>query len=47
MPDSPPLAGIRGAIQTYDQVFTDPQLQARGYIWKAPHPVLGLVEQLG
>jgi formyl-CoA transferase len=36
-----------GAIQTYDQVFSDPQLQARGYIWKAPHPVLGDVEQLG
>jgi formyl-CoA transferase len=36
-----------GAIQTYDQVFSDPQLQARGFIWKAPHPVLGDVEQLG
>ena len=36
-----------GSIQTYDQVFSDPQLAAREFIWKAPHPKLGAVEQIG
>ncbi len=36
-----------GSIQTYDQVFADPQLAAREFIWRAPHPKLGDVEQLG
>lgn len=36
-----------GSIQTYDQVFADPQLAAREFIWRAPHPTLGDVEQLG
>lgn len=36
-----------GAIQTYDQVFRDPQLREREFIWSAPHASLGQVEQLG
>jgi crotonobetainyl-CoA:carnitine CoA-transferase CaiB-like acyl-CoA transferase len=36
-----------GAIQTYDQVFADPQLTAREFFWDAPHPTLGEVRQLG
>jgi formyl-CoA transferase len=36
-----------GAIQTYDQVFNDPQLAERGYFWDGPHPALGPVRQLG
>jgi crotonobetainyl-CoA:carnitine CoA-transferase CaiB-like acyl-CoA transferase len=36
-----------GAIQTYDQVFNDPQLAERGYFWDGPHPTLGPVRQLG
>ena len=36
-----------GAIQTYDQVFSDPQLTARGFFWDAPHQTLGLMRQLG
>jgi formyl-CoA transferase len=36
-----------GAIQDYGQVFHDPQLAAREFIWKAPHASLGEVEQLG
>jgi crotonobetainyl-CoA:carnitine CoA-transferase CaiB-like acyl-CoA transferase len=41
-------AGVPCApIQTYDQVYADPHLQARDYFWDAPHPVLGAVRQLG
>ena len=36
-----------GAIQTYDQVFSDPHLRDRGYFWDGPHPALGEVRQLG
>jgi len=36
-----------GAIQTYDQVFNDPQLAERGYFWDGPHLALGPVRQLG
>ena len=36
-----------GAIQTYDQVFNDPQLQARDFFWKGRHSKLGDVEQIG
>ncbi len=34
------------AIQTYDQVFHDPHLAARGFFPKVAHPVLGAVEQI-
>ncbi len=34
------------AIQTYDQVFNDPHLAARGFFPKVAHPVLGAVEQI-
>ena len=34
-------------IQTYDQVFTDPQLRSRDFYWKGAHPRLGDVEQIG
>jgi len=41
-------AGVPCApIQTYDQVFNDGHLAARGYFWDAPHPRLGQVRQLG
>jgi formyl-CoA transferase len=41
-------AGVPCAqIQTYDQVFNDPQLQARGFFWKARHSKLGDIEQIG
>jgi formyl-CoA transferase len=36
-----------GAIQTYDQVFSDPHLLERGYFWEGPHETLGTVRQLG
>jgi crotonobetainyl-CoA:carnitine CoA-transferase CaiB-like acyl-CoA transferase len=36
-----------GAIQTYDQVFADPQLTARDFFWDGSHPTLGEVRQLG
>ena len=36
-----------GAIQTYDQVFTDPHLSEREYFWDGPHETLGAVRQLG
>jgi crotonobetainyl-CoA:carnitine CoA-transferase CaiB-like acyl-CoA transferase len=36
-----------GAIQTYDQVFNDPQLIEREFFWEGPHPTLGSVRQLG
>ncbi len=41
-------AGVPCAeIQTYDQVFHDPQLDARGFFWRGTHPKLGEVEQIG
>lgn len=41
-------AGVPCArIQTYDQVFNDEHLRARGFFWDAPHPRLGPVRQLG
>jgi crotonobetainyl-CoA:carnitine CoA-transferase CaiB-like acyl-CoA transferase len=41
-------AGVPCAeIQTYDQVFNDPQLQARAFFWKGRHSRLGDVEQIG
>ena len=41
-------AGVPCAeIQTYDQVFHDPQLQARAFFWKGRHSRLGDVEQIG
>src|SRR5438132_836444 len=41
-------AGVPCAeIQTYDQVFNDPQLQARDFFWKGLHSKLGEVEQIG
>ncbi|TMC81336.1 MAG: CoA transferase, partial [Chloroflexi bacterium] len=41
-------AGVPCAeIRTYDQVFSDPQLQARDFFWKGRHSKLGDVEQIG
>ena len=41
-------AGIPcGPIQTYDQVFNDPHLAARGFFSDAPHAKLGPVKQIG
>jgi formyl-CoA transferase len=41
-------AGVPCAqIQTYDQVFNDPQLRARGFFWKGRHSKLGDIEQIG
>jgi formyl-CoA transferase len=41
-------AGVPCAqIQTYDQVFNDPQLQARNFFWKGRHSKLGDIEQIG
>ncbi len=34
-------------IATYDQVFTDEHLVARGFYWDAPHPHMGPVPQVG
>jgi crotonobetainyl-CoA:carnitine CoA-transferase CaiB-like acyl-CoA transferase len=36
-----------GLIQTYDQVFNDPHLNARGFFAEAPHAKLGNVKQIG
>ncbi len=36
-----------GPIQTYDQVFNDPHLRARGFFPEAPHSKLGAVRQIG
>ena len=36
-----------GPIQTYDQVFNDPHLAARGFFSDAPHAKLGPVKQIG
>ena len=41
-------AGVPCApIQNYEQVFHDPALLDRDYLWDAPHPRLGRVRQLG
>ena len=41
-------AGVPCApIQTYDQVFADPALEARDFFWDAEHPTLGAVRQVG
>ncbi len=41
-------AGVPCAeLQTYDQVFHDPQLQARAFFWKGRHSRLGDIEQIG
>lgn len=34
-------------IQHYGEVFEDRHLEARDYFWDAPHPLVGLVRQLG
>jgi crotonobetainyl-CoA:carnitine CoA-transferase CaiB-like acyl-CoA transferase len=36
-----------GLLQTYDQVFADPHLNARGFFPEAPHATLGPVKQIG
>jgi len=36
-----------GLIQTYDQVFNDPHLLARGFFPEAPHSKLGAVKLIG
>lgn len=36
-----------GLLQTYDQVFRDPHLNARGFFPEAPHAKLGPVKQIG
>jgi len=36
-----------GLLQTYDQVFEDPHLSARGFFPEAPHAKLGPVKQIG
>jgi formyl-CoA transferase len=36
-----------GALQTYDQVFNDPHLNARQFFPDAPHTKLGRVKQIG
>src|SRR5712692_2751002 len=36
-----------GLLQTYDQVFNDPHLVARGFFPEAPHARLGPVKQVG
>lgn len=41
-------AGVPCApIQTYDEVFADPALEARDFFWDAEHPTLGTVRQVG
>jgi formyl-CoA transferase len=36
-----------GMLQTYDQVFRDPHLEARGFFPEAQHTKLGAVKQVG
>jgi crotonobetainyl-CoA:carnitine CoA-transferase CaiB-like acyl-CoA transferase len=36
-----------GVLQTYEQVFNDPHLNARNFFPEAPHPKLGQVKQIG
>src|SRR5437868_11633898 len=46
--DALTAAGVPcGPIQTYDQVFHDPHLEARGFFPDAPHTRLGPVKQIG
>jgi crotonobetainyl-CoA:carnitine CoA-transferase CaiB-like acyl-CoA transferase len=46
--DALETAGVPCApIQTYDQVFADPALEARDFFWDAEHPTLGTVRQVG
>ena len=41
-------AGIPcGPINTVSQVFSDPQLQARGFIWECEHPTAGTIKLSG
>lgn len=34
-------------LATYDEVFNDDHLDARGFYWDAPHPTAGVVRQIG
>ena len=46
--DALTAAGVPcGLLQTYDQVFHDPHLVARGFFPEAPHARLGPVKQVG
>ena len=46
--DALTAAGVPcGALQTYDQVFHDPHLEARGFFPEAPHSKLGPTRQVG
>jgi formyl-CoA transferase len=36
-----------GPINTYAQVFADPQVQARGLVVETEHPTLGRIRSLG
>ena len=36
-----------GPINTVSQVYTDPQLQSRGFIWEADHPTAGKIKLSG
>src|SRR5256714_4156461 len=46
--DALTAAGVPcGALQTYDQVFHDPHLEARGFFPDAPHSKLGPTKQVG
>ncbi|UYM05814.1 CaiB/BaiF CoA transferase family protein [Solicola gregarius] len=41
-------AGVPCApIHRYDEVFSDPALDARDFFWDAPHPTVGGVRQIG
>jgi len=41
-------AGIPcGPINTVSQVFSDPQLQARGFVWECEHPTAGTIKLSG
>lgn len=41
-------AGIPcGPVQTVDQVFSDPQVLARGMVWMMPHPTAGEISLVG
>src|SRR5256885_9833430 len=42
-----PYPTLFRSLQTYDQVFDDPHLNARGFFPEAPHRKLGKVKQLG
>ena len=36
-----------GPINTVSQVFSDPQLQARGFVWECEHPTAGTIKLSG